>query len=80
MMPSHLSDDRLIEVCLLESPSMAEQQHIASCASCDARRARLQSLMNDVAGTAATAADAAFPADRPTHLGTEPRSLAPDRS
>ena len=44
MTPAHLSDDRLIEVCLLEVPSAVEQQHLGSCARCDVRRARLQSL------------------------------------
>ena len=64
MTQPHLSDDRLIEVCLLEAPSTAEQQHLGSCARCDARRARLQGLLDDVSGTAAAEADAAFPPER----------------
>lgn len=60
----HLSDDRLIEVCLLEAPSMAEQQHLGSCVRCDGRRARLRSLLDEVAGTAVADADAAFPPER----------------
>lgn len=60
----HLSDDRLIEVCLLEPASIAEQQHLGVCARCDARRALLRTLLDDVSGAAAAEADAAFPPDR----------------
>ena len=64
MRPPHLSDDRLIEVCLLEAPSIAEQQHLGSCARCDARRARVLSLFDEVSGAAAAQADSAFPPER----------------
>jgi hypothetical protein len=64
MTQPHLSDDRLIEVCALEAPSIAEQQHLGTCARCDARRVRLQSLLADVSETAAAEADAAFPPER----------------
>ena len=60
----HLSDDRLIEVCLLEAASIAEQEHLGGCARCDARRARLRNLLDEVSGAAVTEADAAFPPDR----------------
>jgi hypothetical protein len=60
----HLSDDRLIEVCMLETPSTAEQQHLGACAQCDARRMRLQGVLDDVSGSAAAKADAAFPPER----------------
>jgi hypothetical protein len=64
MTQPHLSDDRLIEVCLFEPASIAEQQHLGACARCDARRARLQTLLDDASGAAAAEADAAFPPDR----------------
>jgi hypothetical protein len=64
MTQPHLSDDRLIEVCVLETPSAAEQHHLGACARCDARRVRLQSLLEDVAGASTTEADAAFPQER----------------
>jgi hypothetical protein len=64
MTQPHLSDDRLIEVCLLEAASIAEQEHLGACARCDARRARLRSLLDDVSGAAVAEADAAFPPDR----------------
>jgi hypothetical protein len=66
MIRSHLSDDRLIEVCVLEAPTPAEQQHLAACARCDARRSRLESMLDDVSVSAAEAADAAFPPERLT--------------
>jgi hypothetical protein len=64
MTQAHISDDRLIEVCMLEAPSIAEQQHLGSCTRCDARRARLLTLLDDMSGTVAAAADAAFPPER----------------
>ena len=66
MMRSHLSDDRLIELSMLDAPALAEQQHLSACARCDARRVRLQRLLDDVSDTAAAAADAAFPPERLT--------------
>lgn len=68
MRHGHLSDDRLIEVCLLDgridAMSQVEQHHLSACARCDARRIRLQRMMDEVSGTAAAAADAAFPPER----------------
>lgn len=69
MKASHLSDDRLFEMCLFDSAagdaaSAAEQQHLAACARCDARRAQLVHLLDEVSDTAAQAADAAFPPER----------------
>ena len=64
MRANHLSDDRLIELCMLEALSPAEQQHLSSCARCDARRVRMQRLLEDVSETATARADAAFPLER----------------
>jgi len=78
MKVNHLSDDRLIELCMLESAAgnsaagnaagnsafATEQQHLSTCSRCDARRVRLQRLLDDVSETAVTAADAAFPPER----------------
>src|SRR4029079_19555699 len=61
MRANHLSDDRLIELCMLEALSPAEQQHLSSCARCDARRVRMQRLLEDVSETAPARAGAAFP-------------------
>jgi hypothetical protein len=64
MRANHLSDDRLIELCLLDALSSVEQQHLLTCARCDARRVRMQRLLEDVSEAATAAADAAFPLDR----------------
>jgi len=40
MKASHLSDDRLIELCVIDEASATEQQHLSACARCDARRGR----------------------------------------
>jgi hypothetical protein len=71
MTRSHLSDDRLIEMCMLgareeDSVSSAEQQHLSACARCDARRVRLQRLLDEVSDASAIEADAAFPPERLT--------------
>jgi hypothetical protein len=64
MQAKHLPDDRLIELCVVDTPSSDEQQHLSACARCDARRVRLQRLMEDVSDTATATADVAFPPDR----------------
>ena len=64
MTPHHLSDDRLVEVCLLDGVSPAEQTHLEACPQCDARRARLREMLDDMSSSIAAAADAHFPASR----------------
>jgi hypothetical protein len=64
MRADHLTDDRLIELSMLEAPSATEQQHLSACARCDARRVRLQRLLENVSDAATAAADAAFPPER----------------
>jgi hypothetical protein len=57
---SHLSDDQLIELCLVGDPPQGGY----ACVSCDARHAELAALLRDVSAAAVQDADAAFPADR----------------
>jgi hypothetical protein len=64
MRVNHLSDDRLIELSMLDALSAAEQQHLSTCTRCDARRQDLQRLLDEVSETADAAADAAFPLER----------------
>jgi hypothetical protein len=64
MKPSHLPDDRLIELCMLDAASATEQHHLSACSRCDARRVHLQRLLDEVSDTATAAADAAFPPER----------------
>lgn len=60
----HLSDDRLIELCLEGTMAPSEVQHLAACAACDVRRAEFTSVLSDVTASAIEEADAAFPAER----------------
>ena len=62
----HLSDDRLIEVCLDSAPAQGEIQHLELCVECQGRRADLARLLTDVSQAVAAEADAAFPAERLT--------------
>jgi ElaB/YqjD/DUF883 family membrane-anchored ribosome-binding protein len=60
----HLSDDRLIDVCLADAPAIAEQQHLAACETCEQRRVSLERLLDDTCDIAAAEADALFTEDR----------------
>jgi hypothetical protein len=60
----HLSDDRLIEICLAESYSRVDEPHLHTCESCATRRAELAATLADVTTRVIDEADAAFPADR----------------
>src|SRR5262249_49236535 len=64
MRANHLSDDRLIELCVLDAPSSAEQQHLSGCDRCDERRTQLQHLLSEVSESASAAADTTFPPER----------------
>lgn len=60
---THLSDERLIELCLAEAVSR-DEPHLAECNRCESRRTALAAFMQDV-NTALTAdADRAFPPER----------------
>lgn len=60
----HLSDDRLIEVCLESAPARSELQHLDSCVECQGRRADIALMLTDISQAAAAEADAVFPAER----------------
>lgn len=64
MHQSHLSDDRLIDVCLEDAPLEADAQHLAGCSACEERRLRLAGLLAEVRAVAAAQADAYFTPDR----------------
>ena len=64
MKANHLSEDRLIDLCMLDALSSAEQQHLSTCARCDARRVNMQRLLEEVSEAATADADAAFPLER----------------
>jgi hypothetical protein len=60
----HLTDDRLIGVCLDHAPAAPEEQHLAVCEICRERRARLARLLDDTSGVASAEADALFTDER----------------
>jgi hypothetical protein len=60
----HLSDDRLIDVCLDHAPAASERQHLESCDVCEERRASLARLLADASGVACAEADAVFTPER----------------
>lgn len=63
MRQSHLSDDRLIEMCLDLAPAGA-REHLEQCAACAERRTQLAALLTDVSAVAAAEADTVFTPDR----------------
>ena len=60
----HLSDDRLIEVCLESAPAHGELLHLDACVECQSRRAGIARMLEDLSQAAADEADAVFPAER----------------
>ncbi|OFW02012.1 MAG: hypothetical protein A3I61_00650 [Acidobacteria bacterium RIFCSPLOWO2_02_FULL_68_18] len=73
MRQNHLSDDRLIDICLdrasdrhdtAVAPTESEERHLRSCAPCEERWTRLARLLADVREVAAAQADAHFTPDR----------------
>ena len=60
----HLSDDRLIEVCMDRAPAAVERQHLERCDVCEGRRANLARLLADVSDVARAEADAVFSPER----------------
>ena len=60
----HLSDDRLIEVSLDRSPSVAEREHLDACSACAARRADLSQLLVATTNVAIAEADTVFTPER----------------
>lgn len=64
MSQRHLTDDRLIEMCLAGSVETVDQHHLAACAACEGRRAELSTMLAEVDAAATVEADAAFPEER----------------
>ena len=60
----HLSDDRLIDVCLDRAPAAIERQHLERCDGCEGRRANIARLLADVSDIARAEADVVFTAER----------------
>ena len=87
MSRAHLSDDRLIEICLTDPIAPLDEPHLRTCERCESRRVTLASTLGDVTARVIDEADAVFPADRLTrqharslarldHLGRPARVIA----
>ena len=50
----HLTDDRLIDICLSAPVSPADERHLAGCPDCEVRRTELATLLSEI-DTAASA-------------------------
>ena len=64
MKRAHLSDDRLIEICLADPLAPIDEPHLRNCERCEHRRLVLASTLGDVTEHAMSEVDAAFPAER----------------
>jgi hypothetical protein len=60
----HLSDDRLIEICVAGPALPAESSHLTECARCDERRVSVVEILQQLDDAATVDADAAFPPER----------------
>lgn len=56
----HISDDRLIEICLTPTPTSVEQGHLAGCARCAARRVEIVGILAELDAAATQEAGVAF--------------------
>ena len=64
MRERHLSDSRLIDVCLDRGHGAAAQRHLDGCAVCQGRRTAIAQMMSEVSAAARASADEVFTADR----------------
>ena len=65
---SHVSDDRLVEVCLEGAVTPAEDAHLAACDQCRVRRSRLELMLREMTHAAVADTDAVF---TPARLATQ---------
>jgi anti-sigma factor RsiW len=65
MRPStHVSDDRLVEVCFDRTATPVEDSHLASCHECRMRRSRLELMLREMSAAADVELDRVFPEER----------------
>ena len=62
--PSHVTDDRLVEVCLEQTPTELESAHFAACDRCRVRRSRLATMLLEMDHAADAEADERFTPER----------------
>ena len=61
MTDRHISDDRLIEICLTPIPTSLEQAHLLACARCEARRVDVVGILAELDDAATQEASTVFP-------------------
>lgn len=64
MNQKHLSDDRLIEICLAGPATHGADPHLVACPECHRRRATLTQMLADATQAAASDADTVFTEER----------------
>jgi hypothetical protein len=64
MKQTHVSEDRLIEMCLTGAAAPDDESHLVDCRECELRRLSMAQMLEDVDVEADAAVDRAFPADR----------------
>jgi len=60
----HLSDDRIVELCLDVTAGPDDRTHLRACASCESRRAVLAGTLREISTVMVAEADVAFPQAR----------------
>jgi hypothetical protein len=60
----HISDDRLIEICVTAPRTSGEQAHLLICARCESRRVEIVGILSELDEAATAEAGAAFPAEK----------------
>jgi hypothetical protein len=61
---SHVSDERLVEVCVDRTPTPEEDVHLSRCDACGVRRSRLEGLLQQMFNASVAEADLAFSDER----------------
>lgn len=60
----HLSDDRIIELCVAGPAQPGEEAHLSACLACERRRLSVVEILADLDAAATVETDLAFPPDR----------------
>jgi hypothetical protein len=61
---NHLSDERIVELCLAEGHDLAGNEHLQACAACGARQTEVAALLEEISAAAVDEADAVFTPER----------------
>ena len=64
MIEQHISDDRLIEICITRPAAGDDQVHLSSCPRCEGRRVEIVEILAELDDAATQDAGAAFPPTR----------------